>query len=1257
MSELIGAELGPYRIIEQIGTGGMATVYKAYHAATDRYVAVKILTARMSGDNELRKRFQRECKVIAKLEHARVVPVYDYGRTDDRLYLVTRYIEAGTLKDRLAQGSMSLAQVGHIMQQVGGALAYAHRLGVVHRDVKPSNVLLDAEGDCYLTDFGLARIIESSARLTMTGVGVGTPAYMSPEQGQGEGVDARSDIYSLGVMLYEMVTGQVPYQAETPLAVVLKHISAPLPLPRSVRPDIPEEVERVIMKAMAKNPADRFQAVGEMVVAFNAAVRPTQTEIPNEMAVVETTPAEMVTPPAEGFLSRAAARVREVTQTGWGRTAMWAAIGTVALLAVFLILNRVIQKSQFRDGPLEAPRIVETTATPETIEVATSTVTPVPTIPSEEPHTPVSTLAPTRTPGTPTATLATLPSSVTSLRWEQLTDAADFMPVILHVMAVHPNDPDIVYAGTYGAGIYVSRDGGQTWTPSSQGLGKGTVGSIAIDPNDPNIVYAGLFDQGGVFRSTDGGQSWEAANTGLDLDSAWDWGALVEVDRADSQRLYYSGCSDGLYLSTDGGQSWRQQGGHCPMIVDFAVDPADAKHLYAASHAPASSGCRAGVFETTDGGQTWKELISAEEKTLDDGEDDTWHIVTDPRDFDTIYAGGRFATFKSSDGGLTWTQVLGEGCQWLATHPESSAVYCGQGEGMRISRDGGVSWSAVTLGGQGGWRIKPFASAPSAPQTLYAGSNMVFRSDDGGKMWLPVGRLGAARMRLIVDPRDASRLFLSGMAGSSEAYRSEDGGRTWQAIVTDDGGCAVVIDPAQGILYRPTDQGLTYSKDNGQTWEQLGSGDYHPWLVEIDPQDSRKLWATEGCGSPPLLSQDGGVTFVEVESFPNEVCGNPIVLAHPDGKRVYVEDNGHIHRSDDGGETWRSMVTLGGMYRAAVLDPSDPDVLYVGSTHKGVLKTASGGHTWSQVNDGLTNLSIDEIAVDPNNPQTVYVATAGGAFVSMDGGGQWWPVHGGLGPNPIVYSIAVDSSDSSKVYAATPDGIFRLVSAPPAVAVATPVLGSTAKQVRAFAETILATIVDREPTWSDDFGDPGSGWPIGLTSAGDAWGYKDSAYFILLTPLHADTDGDNAISLRPDRAPWFSDFVLEVDARFISGESGHWDVGFRQSESRPSSYWMDLSLDGAFELHKTLDEDGTELMRGQDVSAFGQGFGTTNHLTIIAQGPWIVVYVNGQLLCATYDESLSEGQIVLGAYNRADTSLEVQFDNLKIWDISEPGER
>jgi hypothetical protein len=238
----------------------------------DRYVALKVISTHLAQDPTFEQRFQQEAKVIAKLEHAYILPVYDHGEDGGYLYLVMRFIEGGTLTQRLKQGPLSLPKIQRFVAQIGSALEYAHRRGVVHRDFKPSNVLIDNQGDHYLSDFGIARMIEGTLQLTGSSV-LGTPHYMAPEQGQSARVDHRADIYAMGVVIYQMVTGQVPFDAETPFAVVLKHISEPLPLPRVLKPDLPEVVERVILKALAKNPQDRFQSMAELVMAFERAVQ------------------------------------------------------------------------------------------------------------------------------------------------------------------------------------------------------------------------------------------------------------------------------------------------------------------------------------------------------------------------------------------------------------------------------------------------------------------------------------------------------------------------------------------------------------------------------------------------------------------------------------------------------------------------------------------------------------------------------------------------------------------------------------------------------------------------------------------------------------------------------------------------------------------------------------------------------------------------------------------------------------------------
>jgi len=273
---MIGSSLGPYRIVEPLGRGGMAAVYKAYQPSLDRYVAIKVLPAHLTGEPGFAERFKREARAVAKLEHPHILAVHDYGQEGDLTYIAMRYVEGGTLKDLLGK-PLELHLIVDLIGQIAEALDHAHEHGIIHRDVKPSNVLLDRGNWALLTDFGVARMVEATQQLTGTGVGVGTPAYMSPEQGQGKKVDRRSDVYSLGVVLYEMLTGRVPFEAETPLAVVWKHVNEPLPLPRSINPEIPEAVERVVLKAMAKAPGDRYEKAFELRESLVGAIRAGKT--------------------------------------------------------------------------------------------------------------------------------------------------------------------------------------------------------------------------------------------------------------------------------------------------------------------------------------------------------------------------------------------------------------------------------------------------------------------------------------------------------------------------------------------------------------------------------------------------------------------------------------------------------------------------------------------------------------------------------------------------------------------------------------------------------------------------------------------------------------------------------------------------------------------------------------------------------------------------------------------------------------------
>jgi len=269
MPFIIGENVGPYRLIEKLGKGGMATVFKAYHPSLDRYVAIKALHPAFMEHPGFIDRFEREAKVVARLDHPHIVPIYDFSENEDRPYLVLKYIRGETLKARHEKSKLTYKESRHIFRVISSALAYAHQEIVLHRDVKPSNVLLEKNGGIFLADFGLARITETSQTTLSGQMMMGTPHYISPEQAKGlGGLDSRTDIYSLGIMMYELLVGDVPYQADTPFSVIHDHIYSPLPLPCDINPDLNEEIQRALLKALAKDKEDRYANASEMMAVF-----------------------------------------------------------------------------------------------------------------------------------------------------------------------------------------------------------------------------------------------------------------------------------------------------------------------------------------------------------------------------------------------------------------------------------------------------------------------------------------------------------------------------------------------------------------------------------------------------------------------------------------------------------------------------------------------------------------------------------------------------------------------------------------------------------------------------------------------------------------------------------------------------------------------------------------------------------------------------------------------------------------------------
>lgn len=266
---MIPKTIGRYKVKAKIAEGGMATIYRAHDPRFKRDVAIKMLPREFLHDRTFRTRFEREAEIIASLEHPAIVPVYDYGEEDEQPYFVMRYMPDGSLAERVLERSLPLAETARIISRLAPALDAAHAKGIIHRDLKPANILFDQYDEPYISDFGIVKIVEAGTTLTGKAMTIGTPDYMSPEQASGETLDGRSDVYSLGIVLFEMLTGSLPYVADTPLGLAYKHVNEPLPHVLDKMPTLPPGCQRVIEKATAKRKEDRYPTAAAMAAALS----------------------------------------------------------------------------------------------------------------------------------------------------------------------------------------------------------------------------------------------------------------------------------------------------------------------------------------------------------------------------------------------------------------------------------------------------------------------------------------------------------------------------------------------------------------------------------------------------------------------------------------------------------------------------------------------------------------------------------------------------------------------------------------------------------------------------------------------------------------------------------------------------------------------------------------------------------------------------------------------------------------------------
>lgn len=388
MASLIGQKLGQYEIVALLGEGGMAAVYRAHQSSMRRDVAIKVIKPGLVQMGDFVKRFEREAATVAGLSQSHILKVFDYGHQEDLVYLVMELLTGGSLSNRIRQtGQFPTDTASQVLDQLGSALDYAHRKGIIHRDLKPDNVLFDEDGETFLSDFGLAKMLGDSTLMTQSGMSVGTPAYMAPEQWQGLTVDSRVDLYALGVILFEMLSGKLPFVADTAFALMHKHVYEVPPSISEFRANLPIGVEQVLRKALSKDREHRFQSGRDMGVAFKSALAGLKLLDSDVVEILEIPP-QSAPPPAAPTntmpaINRTTQPLPTPAKTPAKRRSGLLIVGILALLAVIGALAVIIVAILFSKS--DTPRLLTNTEVPVAV---VPTMIPIPTqtaVPTQTP--------------------------------------------------------------------------------------------------------------------------------------------------------------------------------------------------------------------------------------------------------------------------------------------------------------------------------------------------------------------------------------------------------------------------------------------------------------------------------------------------------------------------------------------------------------------------------------------------------------------------------------------------------------------------------------------------------------------------------------------------------------------------------------------------------------------------------------------------------------------------------------------------------